>query len=273
MKYELDIIKRNFFRILRSGALNEFESLEPMSAYKWNKLTSLVMAQGVEDIAQKGLRNHTFDAQANFPRTLIDELNAGETTATLQNKTYAPHLSNRLLNRRLRKIQQGERHQIDASMTTLDLLNIIVANVNQILNRGISLSLIAELGSFLRTRGGKVDFVKLENWLQQLHIQRMAQLQGSILISVFEFEKEEIPFVNNVEPQAYALILRTLNHTANDTTEEWHFRQSRTGFVQNNSRIMRRNLRRSIRYINYAPIETISNFFGNFARSLSEIEE
>ena len=59
MSNELDIIKRNFFRILRSGALNEFESLEPMSAYKWNKLTSLVMAQGVEKIAQKGLRNHT----------------------------------------------------------------------------------------------------------------------------------------------------------------------------------------------------------------------
>ena len=158
-------------------------------------------------------------------------------------------------------------------MTTLDLLNIIVANVNQILNRGISLSLIAELGSFLRTHGAKVDFVKLESWLHQLHIQRMAQLQGSILISVFEFEKEEIPFVNNIEQQANALILRTLSHTTNDTTEEWHFRQSRTGFVQNNSRIMRRNLRRSIRYINYAPIETVSNFLGNFARSLSEIEE
>lgn len=272
MKYELDIIQRNFFRILRSGALNEFESLEPMSAYKWGKLKSLVTAQGVEEIAQKGLRNHTFDAQANFPRTLIDKLST-LTPRQSGSQTARPRLSNRLLNRRLRKIQQNERHEMDASMTTLELLNIIVSNTGQILNHGISLSLIASLGSFLRTRGGQVDFVKLENWLQQLHIQRMAQLQGSILISVFEFEKEEIPFVSNVEPQAYALILRTLNHTASDTTEEWHFRQSRTGFVENNSRMMRRNLRRSIRYINYAPLETASNFFGNFARSLSEIEE
>ena len=101
----------------------------------------------------------------------------------------------------------------------------------------------------------------------------MAQLEGSILIAVFEFDQDEIPFVAQVEKEAYPLILRTLKHTTSDTTEEWHFRQGRTGFVQNNSRIMRRNLRRSIRYINFAPIETSSNFLNNFARSLSEIEE
>jgi hypothetical protein len=177
------------------------------------------------------------------------------------------------LNRRLRKIQKGERHELDASMPTLDLLNIIVKNIGLILNSGISLSAISELGSYLRTRGDKVDFVKLEGWLDKLHIKRLAQLEGSILISVFEFDQDEIPFVETVEPEAYPLILRTLAHTATDTSEEWHFRQRKTGFVVNNSKVMRRNLRRSIRYINYAPIETSSNFLNNFAKSLSEIEE
>ena len=36
---------------------------------------------------------------------------------------------------------------------------------------------------------------------------------------------------------------------------------------------MSKNLRRSMRYLEYAPIETISNFCNNFFRSLSEIEE
>ena len=36
---------------------------------------------------------------------------------------------------------------------------------------------------------------------------------------------------------------------------------------------MRKNLRRSMRYLQYAPIETMSNFMNNFFRSLSEIEE
>lgn len=32
-------------------------------------------------------------------------------------------------------------------------------------------------------------------------------------------------------------------------------------------------MKRSIRYISYAPVETISSFFVNFGRSFSEIEE
>ena len=58
-----------------------------------------------------------------------------------------------------------------------------------------------------------------------------------------------------------------------DTAHEWHFKQNAVGFVQNNSSVLRRNVRRSLRYVSYAPIETTSNFFSNFVRSLSEIEE
>ena len=39
-----------------------------------------------------------------------------------------------------------------------------------------------------------------------------------------------------------------------------------------NSSVLRRNVRRSLRYVSYAPIETTSNF-SNSVRSLSEIEE
>ena len=67
--------------------------------------------------------------------------------------------------------------------------------------------------------------------------------------------------------------MRSVEHAANDSAEEWHFRQSRSGFVTNNSTLLRRNLRRSLRYISYAPIEAISNYFSSFARSLQEIEE
>ena len=95
-----------------------------------------------------------------------------------------------------------------------------------------------ELGRYLRLQGDHVDFVKLDKW-----------------------------------PSAYNLVLRSVNHTASDTAEEWHFRQSRSGFVTNNSQLLRRNLRRSLRYLPYAPIETVSNYINNFARSLQEIEE
>ena len=60
----MDIIQRNFFRLLRSGVLNEYESLEPMSTFKWNRLFQIVKVQGVEDIALKGIKNHTYDENA-----------------------------------------------------------------------------------------------------------------------------------------------------------------------------------------------------------------
>lgn len=266
----MDIIQRNFFRLLRSGVLNEYESLEPMSNFKWNRLFQIIKVQGVEDIALKGIKNHTYDENANIPKPLVDTLLDVEEEPADQS---LPQMCNSILRKRLKKIQSEERHHIDASMTTLDLLNIIVKNTESILNSGISLKYISEIGSFLRTRGDKVDFVKLDNWLSSLHIQRMAQLEGSILISVFGFEEDEIPFVKKVEKSAYKLTIQTLARTEKETAKEWNFRQSNIGFVHNNSKVLRRNLRRSIRHIDYAPIETVSNLIHNFAKSLSEIEE
>lgn len=263
----MDVITRNFFRLLRSGALNEYEPLEPMSAFKWDRLSQMVRAQHVEASAQKGIRNHQYDDMMNIPPRLIADYD--EEPATNE----APRLSNRLLNRRLKKIEQNERHAIDTNIGSLDVLKIIVGNVSNMLNKGTMLSGIIQLGSYLRNKGDKVDFVKLEAWLSKLHLRRMAQLQGSMLMAVFNFEQDEIPFVRSEEPSAYKLVVRSVLHTASDTAEEWHFRQSRSGFVQNNSTLLRRNLRRSLRYIMFAPIETTSNFFHNFARSLQEIEE
>ena len=67
--------------------------------------------------------------------------------------------------------------------------------------------------------------------------------------------------------------MRTMEHTAFDTAETWHFRMRSNGMVENNGKILRRNLRRCLKYFKYCPWETISNFFRNFYRNLSEIEE
>ena len=162
----MDIIKRNFFRLLRSGALNEFITLEPMSAFKWKRLVQMVVAQKVSVIALKGIKNHQYDVELNIPQ---------EQVAELQNDTRSPQefpvqLSNHFLNKRLKRIRENEPHVMDASMDTVEILNIIVRNVGYMLNRGISLNGIIELGRYLRTKGDKVDFVKLDDWLQELHL-------------------------------------------------------------------------------------------------------
>lgn len=263
----MNIITRNFFRLLRSGALNEYEPLEPMSAFKWRRLDQMVHAQHVERAALKGIKNHQFDEMMNIPEDLANQ--------TPDNSAHQeePRLSNHYLNFRLSRIENAERHAIDTNVDALNVLKIIVGNVSSMLNHGTMLSGIIELGSYLRNKGDKVDFVKLDTWLGKLQLRRMAQLQGSMLMSVFNFEQDELPFVRHVEAAANKLVLRSVTHSASDTAEEWHFRQLSSGFVQNNSALLRRNLRRSLRYITYAPLETVSNFFNNFARSLQEIEE
>lgn len=176
------------------------------------------------------------------------------------------------LNKRLIKIQQDEPHAIDTSMETIYLLCLIVSNVNAMYSGGISLRGIIQLGQYLRTRGDKVDFVKLDTWLTKLHIQRMAQLEGSVLIQFFNFEQDEIPFVKMVERGASKLTVRSLYYNIKDM-EDIKFQESQVGFVHTTGGTMRKNLRRSMRYFGYAPIETTCNFLNSFFKSLSEIEE
>lgn len=109
------------------------------------------------------------------------------------------------------------------------------------------------MGQYLRTRGDKVDFIKLESWLRKLHIQRMAQLEGSVLITFFDFEKDEIPFVRRVEKGAYKLTLRSLYYNTQEV-KDIEFEQTATGFVRTTGGTMRKSLRRSMRYVTYAPL-------------------
>ena len=145
-------------------------------------------------------------------------------------------MNNGFLNRRLASIQENERHAIDTSIETIHLLRIIVSNINGILANGVNLGGIIEMGNYLRTKGDK------------------------------------IPFVRRVERGAYKLTLRSLYYNSLDQ-QEILFEQTQAGFVRTTGGTMRKNLRRSMRYLEYAPIETISNFCNNFYRSLSEIEE
>ena len=277
----MDIIQRNFFKLIRSGAFNDKSVIEVMSPFKWRRLYEIVMFQNVLDYFVRGVNNIANDKNLNLPAELIEEiqkeldLQDGRNYKHQGNKVTNNNtdLSSSLLNKKFHKIIYNELHSIDTSVETLDILKLIVSNTNAMLNHGINLDSIIKLGQYLRNKGDKIDFLKLEGWLSSLHLQRMAQLQGSILIAVFGFEKEEIDFVKKEEPIAYKLTIKIISNLVKDTAGEWHFRQKSAGFVQNNGKMLRRNLRRSYKYIKYAPLETTSNFINGFIKGLSEIEE
>ena len=279
MKKE-NIILRNFFRLMRSGAFDENASLEPMSPFKWRRLYDMVEAQKVVHVFARGINSHQHDDGLNPPDDVIERAkkymaeHPQPTTSNVMLTLPEASMSNRLLNNRFKKIVNKEKHSMDTSVESLGLLQIIVFNVDSMLNRGMSLDGIIRLGKYLRSQSGaRLDDIKIEKWLVSLHLARMAELQGNILIEMFGFEQDEIPFVHKPDKDAYSITVRAVSFLAKDTAEEWHFRQGQSGFVQNNSQVLRRNLRRSMRYFIYAPIETTSNFFSGLGHSLSEIEE
>lgn len=271
----MDVIQRNFFRILSSGAFNSQSNIEPMSPFKWRRLMQMVDAQQVIPVFVKGINKHSLDEGLRLPDSIIADIKARmNDNRTLSAKVPEKvRLSSRLLNHRLKGIIHNELHSIDTSIEALDILKLIVSNSQSMHTRGMDLDGIITLGQYLRTRGDKVDFVKLDAWLSSLMLHPMAELQGNILISVFGFDEDELPFVTKYDQKAYKLTLRSVSDLAKDTAQEWHFKQNSAGFVRNNGAVLRRNLRRSLRYVGYAPLETVSNFANNFVRSLSEIEE
>ena len=177
-----------------------------------------------------------------------------------------------MLNRRLSKIRYDERHAIDTSIETLQLLDILIVCISTMFRIDLSVRQILRLGVFLRTRGDKVDFVKLDQWLSQLHLQRAAQLQGSILMVAMGFEQDELPFVTRQEPAAMRLLAYSLRHSTGEY-EEWRIEDNKPVFIRSNSRALFRSLRRCVRYAPYAPLESMSHLLGGMAKSISEIDE
>jgi len=164
----MDILQRNYYRMLRNGAFGENEELEPMSNFKWQKLRNMAERDDV------GIYVDCTDKAAGLPVRLYENPETGK----------------------LKSIMNEERHSIDTSMESLELLNLIIYNIEQTVNRHTSLRAIIELGRFLRIKGDKVDYIKVESWIKRLGVQRMTRLHGSVLISLFNFNIDEIPFMH-----------------------------------------------------------------------------
>lgn len=274
-----NIIQRNLFRLLRAGAFGDKTVIEPMSPFKWRRLYEMVMVQRVEDYFVDGVNLLEHEEGLNLPQDLIEKIkeymDGHPSRGTEKGQKALPNVdfNSRWLRRKYHHIIESERHSMDTSVETIALLRIIVYNQYAMLNTGMSMDGIIRLGQFLRNRGQHVDFVKMDDWLAKLRLQPMAQLQGCVLMEVFGFEQDELPFVQKLDSNARRLALIAVSQLARDTAKEYLFRQTRAGFVSSNSTVLRRNMRRSIRYIDYATLETASTFFTNFFRSMTEIEE
>lgn len=282
----MNIIKRNFLRLLRLGAFGENEVIEPMSKFKWEVIFHIANIHNVVGVIFDGIAKNK-ENEALIPQDIIlkykkilDEEGYGIKSQATGSRPSVQlpdaglsHMCNGFLNARLKRIRENEHQSADASVETLNMLDIIVQATECTMTYGLSFATILRIGIYLRVDGDKIDFVKLENWLRKLNLTRMAQLEGSILIDIFGFEMDEIPFVNKMEPSAHKIAIEALEKPIRIDIEEWKISQKSTIFLANNSKAMMKTVKNCMKYFFFAPVEASSNFLHRFASSLSNLEE
>ena len=170
MKQTTEIIFTNLFSQLRNEFFGEENTLVALSPYKQHKLDTL--------------RKH------------ID--NVGEYSAAEVYSFESQHQE-----RWRRKVVEEERHAIDTSVETLDFRNILIYNISLIERGTPSVHGIISMGLYLRQKGHLVDFVKFEAWIHRLRISGMVSLLSSLLLQLFNFEPDELPYRYKVHGKAY----------------------------------------------------------------------
>lgn len=239
------IITDNFTALLRIGSFNiEDENIVPMSKYKWRKLIELSDQLDVRYYIEKGM--HMFFNEKNMPISITQESN-------LKGKDFdcnEARLYGILASRRFQRIMDEEPHTMDTSVESMKLLKLIVQNIDSIITSDLSLKGIIAVGEYLRTMGHRVDFVKLNNWIEKLHIIEMSSFIGCMLVELFDFEREEVEFISHTYRKPLSHYHRLLNNTFDN---KHHFSKS--------SRL------------NLALFETISYNVSNVTSSILNVEE
>ena len=369
----MDITTRNFYRLLRAGAFDTQEQIEPISAWKWKRIYQLSLLHGVSALMYDGLTKcsdqfflqlpdglrdewekttlkteacnkqadeqlralfHLFkqqqlrpvllkgEAQAvnyrqplhRFP-TGIDIFFPFETQGKKADKWAQDHaksvvgkdrhvlayewngcdvkhyhrmqqLTNKVLNHALQNIIEKDfretpptyiynsGEQIETISYNLSLLLLILRITVRMLNDGMLLNEIVDMGVFLRKVGDKVDFVLLQEWIDKLALGRVAQLLGALLVGLFEFTPDEIPFMSTDRQVNITRFMQELFQLQQSERDEWFFQQGNGIFVHTaNKSAMFWQMQHSLRYFRYYPSESFTNLFAAFAHSLSHIEE
>ena len=274
----MDIIQRNLFRLLRSGAFSTQEQIEPMSAFKWERLYQIAMLHDVITYAYQGITNchsqffmRLTDKQELTWKRANDEITAHQTEEEEDIFLRADTLTNPVLNNQLQNILDDEH----SDMVTRQLLLQLIRVVRHILNEGMPIRQLLELGLMLRQHGKQVDFDQLRQWIKSLRLTQMCQLEGECLILLYGFHAEDLPFVTATQSKRTSQIAQELLEFTNTRSHDWYFSQDADSiFVHNsNSSAMFSHVRRSSRYFRYYPSEGLTNFFASFVHSLSHIEE
>lgn len=268
----MTIIERNFYRLLRSGAFNAEEQIEPLSAWKWNRLYKMSEMHDVATIVYKGIERCKDQFFVQIPEELMNQWSKATNHGSDEENDLlvADHLTNPILNHKLQSILDTEDSNTETRTALLHLSGI----ARFIMNAGIPVKRIVEFGAFLKQSSRRIDFTTLQQWIKQLKMENMVQIIGVMMVKLLHFGFDDLPFVKPEDDFQMERMIRDIFQQKNSHAEEWYFSQGKDIFVHtSNSSAMLWQVRRTAKYFRFYPTESLTNFFTTFAHSLSHIEE
>lgn len=263
----MEITTRNLFRLLRAGVLGRHETVEPMSAWKWERTYHLAMVHGLEAETWKGI---TLLQQQFFMR-LTDKLRTQwEKSALTASHAHTTPIPSRL-SKKLDRLEEASPHTADSSFS---VLRAMVVLSQSLLTADRWVRQLLSLAAMLSTDGLRIDREQLEKWVKELHMERMTQLEGVLLTRLVDIREERLPFKMTLNEEERSQMLEEIVATIDATTHQWQFSQGGNIFVHNSSSsAMYWQARHSVRYLKYHPTASIASFVSSFVQSLTNIEE
>ncbi len=263
----MDIIARNFFRLLRAGAFHTEETVEPMSAWKWNRAYHLAMVHGVEAETWAGIRRLE---EQFFMRLTDEQRKQWERSATDARPTASTPLPSRLE----KKLRRMEDDADSLAGATFVFFRRMVVLSQSMLTADRWVRQLLSLATPLRTDALRIDREQIEDWAEELDMDRMLQLQGALLTRLMGIDEKRLPFSLTLDEKECDEMVEDTVATIAATTHQWEFAQGSNIFVHNSSsKAMYWQARHSVRYLKYHPAASISSFFSSFMQSLTNIEE
>lgn len=212
--------------------------MEPMSAWKWNRLYQVSQKHRVTPWIADGIRKCQGDFFLQLPATLLQQF-MDDNTERIEEYEHQ-ELTNPILNRRLQQIIQST----DPDDVTLILLQNIIAIAKTMLSRGVSLRQFTMMGIYLRRTKDPIRYEQLTNWLATLGLGSMARLEASLLVKLFNFTPNELLF-------AQASSEKGLDHIVDDLF----------------------NQKSPTRYLRYYPREALTNYTAHIIHNIVNVEE
>lgn len=176
--------------LLRAGAFDDVADAEivPMSQYKWRMLMRTATVLGILQYVVRGGEKLVPDngwvcidtSSLKCPSFDVDGVSV---------------LFNRWTQKRLDDVREEEMNLPTTSDESLHVLDLIVANANHIVRGNISVLGIISLGRYMRENSKTIDYEKIVPWLRRVNLMQVSSFLGSILIDVFGFSEDEVPFV------------------------------------------------------------------------------